>query len=477
MTLVALIALTTHAWADDKKVVLKVDPSTVANGSEAVIKVKMDYTAEKTLVGLSFSLYLPDGILLKGFDTKEAQDAARASALKGAFDIFYQEGIWGEDGTSGWLAVKPQVDGGLQITLIDQDDKTPFVTTHAPVISVYVHAVADVSNVNGTIHGITLTDNENNSVEQGNIAEVLIPFNAPSASTGTAVPLTWDAAEKTATLTNGMPAGNVTVSVEYYPQATMADGAVTAATDVKATTEDALVTIDETKLTGVAKLMYYVSTDATATAYDAEGWTDVLPTAANYTEAATLNVWYYAVGADDTDPAKTYSDGDICAAPLTVTLGDAPLWNAEFDLTDAPEADKTGKWSTNIPEGGVTKGQTVTVTYTGSKKVIGVKAEKKAAEKTITIDGQKYTVQNGETWILFIIRNKLRDWSIERYDNTTWRVSKNTGSAIFTLCVSTDGTNWEPLELTSDEAPIDTDKQYKWVQEEQGGVGGGEPLF
>ena len=401
MTLVALIALTTHAWADDKKVVLKVDPITVANGSEAVIKVKMDYTAEKTLVGLSFSLYLPDGILLKGFDTKEAQDAARASALKGAFDIFYQEGIWGEDGTSGWLAVKPQVDGGLQITLIDQDDKTPFVTTHAPVISVYVHAVADVSNVNGTIHGITLTDNENNSVEQGNIAEVLIPFNAPSASTGTAVPLTWDATAQTATLTNGMPAGNVTVSVEYFPQATTADGAVTAATGVKATTEDALVTIDETKLTGVAKLMYFVSTDAEATApaYDAEGWTDVLPTAENYTEAADLKVWYYAVGADNEDPDKTYSDGDICATALTVTLGAAPLWNAEFDLTNAPAEDKAeGVWKTDITGEGVKKGQTVTVTYTGSKKILGVKAEKKVEPKKLTVGNVTFYYDEGQTF-------------------------------------------------------------------------------
>ena len=75
----------------------------------------------------------------------------------------------------------------------------------------------------------------------------------------------------------------------------------------------------------------------------------------------------------------TYSDGDMNATALAVSLAAAPLWNAEFDLTDAPEADKAGKWSTDIPEGGVVKGTEVKVTYTGSKKVIGVKAEKKAA--------------------------------------------------------------------------------------------------
>ena len=427
LTLVALLALTAHAWADDKKVVLKVDPITVANGSEAEIKVKMDYTAEKTLVGLSFSLYLPDGILLKGFNTKEAQDAAKASALMKAFDINFTTGLWGnEEAASGWFSVKQKTDGGLQITLIDQDEKTAFVNTHAPVISVYVHAVADVSNVNGTINGITLTDNANNSVEQGNIADVLIPFNATAQEPESSVPITWDATSKTATLTNGMPAGNVTVSVEYFPQATMLDGAVTAATDVKATTEDALVTIDKSKLTGVAKLMYFVSTDAEATApaYTAEGWTDVLPTAENYTEAAELKVWYYAVGADNEDPDKTYSDGDICAAPLTVTLGAAPLWNAEFDLTDAPAEDQApGVWKTDITGDGVKKGTPVTVTYTGTKKVIGVKAEKKAAPKLLEFEpmGVKFYYYEGETWgeaIRNHPENAANGWYIEEFGIT-----------------------------------------------------------
>ena len=254
---------------------------------------------------------------------------------------------------------------------------------------------------------------------------VFAPGSAPAAATP--VPLTWDAATpNTATLTNGMPAGNVTVSVEYYPQATMAEGAVTAATDVKATTEDALVTIDKSKLNGVAKLMYFVSTDAEATApaYTATGWTDVLPTAANYTEAADLKVWYYAVGADNEDPDKTYSDGDICATALTVTLGAAPLWNAEFDLTDAPAEDKApGVWKTDITGEGVKKGTPVTVTYTGSKKIIGVKAEKKAAPKLLNFSpmGQIFYYYEGETWgeaIQNHPENAANGWSIEEFGTT-----------------------------------------------------------
>ena len=254
-----------------------------------------------------------------------------------------------------------------------------------------------IANTGYTVEGespsVYLSDlavfpDDSKSVNIGSYGIMKIEVYGGVASSATPVPLTWDATAKTATLTNGMPAGNVTVSVEYFPQATMADGAVTAATDVKATTEDALVTIDKSKLTGVAKLMYYVSTDAEATApaYNAEGWTDQVPTAANYTEAGTVNVWYYAVGADSDDPAETYSDGDICATALTVTLGAAPKYNAEFDLTNAPEADKApGVWKTDITGEGVKKGTPVTVTYTGTKKVLGVKAEKKATKLTITI--------------------------------------------------------------------------------------------
>ena len=414
MTLALLLTVATGAWADDQKVVLKVDPITVAKGTEAEIEVKMDYTAEKTLVGLSFSLYLPDGILLKGFDTKEAQDAARASALKKAFDLFYEEGIWREDGTDGWFAVKPQVDGGLRITLIDQDDKTPFVTTHASVISVYVHAVADVSNVNGTINGITLTDNENNSVEQGNIADVLIPFNATAQEPESTVPLTWDATAKTATLTNKMPAGNVTVTAEYFPQATAAEGALTAATGVAATTSAPLVTLDASKLTGATKLMYLASTDATKPGYDAQGWSDKVPTADSFTEAGNVNVWYYPVGTDDEDPAKTFSDGDICATALTVSLAAAPTYDVTF-AEGIPEPDK---WSAS-PNTGLTKGAEVTVTYTGERKVIGVKAEKKKILVTkITLSESGSTIKtHGESGTLRVTSIEPEDADDKTY---TW---------------------------------------------------------
>ncbi|SDO61842.1 Leucine rich repeat-containing protein, partial [Prevotella communis] len=190
----------------------------------------------------------------------------------------------------------------------------------------------------------------------------------------------WDEDKKTGTFT--MPGGNVTLEPEYYPQATVADGGVTPAeADARATTDDPLVKVDATKLTGAKKLMYFVSNSGTtAPAYDAEGWTDQLPTAEGLTQQGIVYVWYYPVGTDEgVDGATaTYSDGDICLKSITARIADAPTYAVTF-----AEGTDPNEWKAE-PNAGVTKGQTVTVTYTGSKKVIGVKAEKKAPAVTVT---------------------------------------------------------------------------------------------
>ena len=195
----------------------------------------------------------------------------------------------------------------------------------------------------------------------------------------------WDKAEKTGTFT--MPGGNVTLEPEYYPQAALT-AAPTAINDVPATTDGAIVkagTVANIGSTETAQgtVMYYVSQtaldDAALLALAADQWTADVPTAEKLAKGEAY-VYYYVRGNDSDTDEENFSDGDILAAnALQVTLGAAPLWNAEFDLTNAPEEDKAGKWSSDIPEGGVVKGTEVKVTYTGSKKVIGVKAEKKAA--------------------------------------------------------------------------------------------------
>ena len=218
---------------------------------------------------------------------------------------------------------------------------------------------------------VSFAGNKNYKAAQSKTLTVTVL--APAAS---GPEVAWDKDKKTGTFK--MPGGNVTLEPEYYPQATVADGGVTAAdADARATTDDPLVKVDATKLTGAKKLMYFVSNSGTtAPAYDAEGWTDQLPNAEGFTQQGIVYVWYYPVGIDEgVDGATaTYSDGDICLQSITARIAAAPTYAVTF-ADDLAEPDK---WTAD-PNTDVTKGQTVTVTYTGSKKVLGVKAEKKAA--------------------------------------------------------------------------------------------------
>ena len=321
---------------------------------------------KKTLLTLALLLTAATGAWATDYTTLAVGDVIKVGdtfspTADGAFNDF------GVTSDKTYTLIRADVDDGYNVT--EKTDGAYYVFKYVSIMNPYIHfekafAVTAISD------GLEVTNIE---TIKGMLFYTLALHESAAPASGPEV--TWTAATKTGTFT--MPGGNVTLEPDYYPQATAAEGAVTAATDAKATTDAPLVTIDETKLTGAKNLMYYVSTDATAPAYDAEGWTDVLPTAENYTEAATLKVWYYPVGTDEgTDGATaTYSDGDICATALTVSLGAAPTYAVTF-ADDLTEPDK---WSTDIPEGGVVKGTTVTVTYTGSKKVIGVKAEKKAA--------------------------------------------------------------------------------------------------
>ncbi|UKK62228.1 hypothetical protein L6468_00165 [Prevotella communis] len=181
----------------------------------------------------------------------------------------------------------------------------------------------------------------------------------------------WDKAKKTGTFT--MPGGNVTLEPEYYDLATLADNGLTAAVDAAAKTEAPLAVLAENAVTG-GTLMYFVIYDenfsqADAIALAEDEWEAAIPTAETIEAAGTYYVWYYIKGDDehsDTDPQR-----------LAVTVLPEPTYAVEF----AEGTEESDKW-TAIPNAGVKKGETVTVTYTGTKKVIGVKAEKKAAAPT-----------------------------------------------------------------------------------------------
>ena len=221
---------------------------------------------------------------------------------------------------------------------------------------------------------VSFAGNKNYKAAQSKTLTVTVL--APAAS---GPKVDWDAAKKTGTFT--MPGGNVTLEPEYYPQAALT-AAPTAINDVPATTDGAIVkagTVANIGTTETAQgtVMYYVSTtaldDAALLALAADQWTADVPTAEKLAQGKAY-VYYYVRGNDSDTDEENFSDGDILSAnALTVTIAAEPTYTVEF-----AEGTDPNEWTAD-PNAGVKKGQTVTVTYTGSKKVIGVKAEKKKA--------------------------------------------------------------------------------------------------
>ena len=215
-----------------------------------------------------------------------------------------------------------------------------------------------------------------------------IELEYASASSGPKV--AWDKAKNSGTFT--MPGGNVTLEPEYYPQAALTTQP-TAIDNVPATTDGAIVNagtvanIGETT-NAQGTVMYYVSPspldDAALQALAADQWTADVPTAADLAQGQA-HVYYYVRGNDSDNDDENFSDGDILAAnALTVTIAAEPTYAVTFADGVNPEPPAEPEWTAS-PAADVKKGQTVTVTYSGTKKVIGVKAEKKAATPSLNI--------------------------------------------------------------------------------------------
>ena len=226
----------------------------------------------------------------------------------------------------------------------------------------------------------------NVTCEQNGQYQVYANFEEDAPATFS-VTVAWDKTSKTGTF--NMPGGNVTLEPEYYPQAALA-AAPTAINDVPATTDGAIVEAGTVKnigetTTAQGTVMYYVSPtaldDAALLALAADQWTADVPTAADLAQGQAY-VYYYVRGNDSDTDDEIFSDGDILAAnALTVTIAAEPTYAVTF----AEGTEESDEWTAS-PAADVKKGQTVTVTYSGTKKVIGVKAEKKAAAEEPVAD-------------------------------------------------------------------------------------------
>ncbi len=201
---------------------------------------------------------------------------------------------------------------------------------------------------------------------------------AQNAPTTYPFPITWDATNKTTGF--NLPAGNVFMTVEYYPAAAVAT-APAAKSDIKATTADAIVEAGTVAKIGETEnaqgtLMYYAVQSETAPEapdYDNQGWSDKVPTAADFNQG-NVYVWYYVKGADG-DETSTFNDGAITKLGESgyVTLAAAPT----YAITLKEDTEEADKWTISPAE--ATKGTTITATYTGTKKVIGMTVTKRVS--------------------------------------------------------------------------------------------------
>lgn len=381
LTLVALLAVTTGAWADETPLL--------------TIESK-DYTSFKSGS--------------KTFDDKVTVTFSNQVSNSGNDAGWYtwESSLLTVAGTNGYTitSCKFYTEGGVAKTGYTIEGESP---------SVYLY------------DGYVYTD-ANYSVKIGALGVMKIEVYGAAASSASSGPeVAWDKATKTGTFT--MPGGNVTLEPEYYPQAALT-AAPTAINDVPATTDGAIVkagtvaNIGETE-TAQGTVMYYVSPtpldDAALLALAADQWTADVPTAEKLAQGEAY-VYYYVRGNDSDTDEENFSDGDILAAnALTVTIAAEPTYAVTFaEGTDANE------WKAE-PNADVTKGTEVTVTYTGSKKVLGVKAEKKASTVPVTA----------------ITLNK-----------TATTITMISGTATETLSVTA---------VTPDEA---TDKTYTWSSDD-----------
>ena len=348
ITLVALLAVTTGAWADETLLL------TIENKDNTTF-----YSGSKTFddkVTVTFS--------------NEVYNNGDASG-------------WYGGGTASLLTVAGI--NGYTITsckfYTDRGTASTGYTVQGESPSVYLFTREVFTDANQSVY-----------LGDPGITKIEVYGTAPSASSGPEV--AWNKAEKTGTFT--MPGGNVTLEPEYYPQAALT-AAPTAINDVPATTDGAIVkagTVANIGSTETAQgtVMYYVSQtaldDAALLALAADQWTADVPTAKSLAQGKAY-VYYYVRGNDSDTDEENFSDGDILSAnALTVTIAAEPTYAVTFKAANANtiEAGKAtvtvGGTDKTVTEGkleGVKMGSEVKV-----KANTGYKFRKVEVKKTST---------------------------------------------------------------------------------------------
>ena len=394
---------------------------------------------------------------------------------------------WNIDGTN--LTVDEMTGFKDCSSLTDDEAKALLNSVPADYVVIIYGAGASSNSLKLVVYNGTEVNVGEMALPHSSIFGLKVDYNSKIYYTASdALTVEWNASTKTGTFS--MPGSDVVLTPIYAKAAAFATTGtepevktllpeaaegVIAGTDASLIAEGTGIVAFAGESTEVTQgtVMYAIGTSATEapalTAFSA-----AVPTAKNVADdGADVYVWYYIQGADAPQgEAATLDNTFDNTEPACLTV---QVLTNKFDITfnaanantiEAGKATVTvGGEAATVTEGklqGVKMGSEVKLEAKPGYKFRKVEVKKASAEKTITIGEQNYTVLKGETWKQFITRNQLSGWIVVSNTNTTWGVYMDGGTAMFTLNVSTDGTNWEPLILTSEDAPIDTDKQYKW---------------
>lgn len=399
LTLVALLAVTTGAWAAEETLLTTI----TATGTEQA-----------------------------SYSTANMATVSFSTTAQGSSQYLANWGWWGY----GWIATVTAAEGYTITKCIFYDDANRTATDSEAPFVVETTEEDKTPRINGTpIDGGNMWSKGIKTIE-------VYGYVTPAAPTGPEV--AWDKAKKTGTFK--MPGGNVTLEPEYYPQAALT-AAPTAINDVPATTDGAILkagTVANIGSTETAQgtVMYYVSPtaldDAALLALAADQWKADVPTAKSLAEGQAY-VYYYVRGNDSDTDEENFSDGDILSAnALTVTIAAAPTYAVTFKAanTNTIEAGKAtvtvGGTAATVTDGkleGVKMGSEVKVKANTGYKFRKVEVKKKSAyEHSITIAVDPSTTgaiatapamtiefNTGETWADVAARY---DW-LDTYETYT----------------------------------------------------------
>ena len=396
LTLVALLAVTTGAWATEFTSLKVGDVLHVGDAINTGTNYKV--------YGLYFDAgNQPATLVRANIGTNDITESETGAyyLIKGKND-FYFGIIWGAEGLDGGYWPVTDTSDGISVTAITPGDYTE--------LTFAVHE--------GTAEP-PLTVEWNASTKTGTFA---MP--------GSDVVLTPIYAKAAAFATTGTEPDVKTL----LPEA--AEGVI-AGTDASLIAEGTGIVAFAGTSTEVTQgtLMYAIGTSATQ-APALTAFSPTVPTAKDIADAGDVYVWYYIKGADtpqgQTATAEnTFNDSEICAEPLKVTVL-SNKFNIQFTAANANTIESgkatvtVGGTAATVTEGkleGVKMGSEVKLEAKPGYKLRKVEVKKGSALKTLTVTGvatKSIYYAEGDTW----------QQAIERPENagSGWRVQ---GSYIF----------------------------------------------